>query len=123
MKKRTVLSLIFLIVGVAIYLLFDLEIMAKQSLMFSIIRNFLPDLCWTLSFFFMSINFSSKIVKNNLLFNSLYVLGIALIYELLQYFKVIKGTFDVLDILIYIIAIATACLIEKMIRRKENGKN
>lgn len=122
MKKRFLLSIFFLIIGIITYFLFDIGFMPKSNVLFSIIRNFLPDICWTLSFFFMSISFTIKLAKHNLLLNSLYVFGIALLYELLQYFHIVKGTFDIIDILIYIISITVACLVEKYIRRKENEK-
>ena len=122
MKKRFLLSIFFLIIGIITYFLFDISFMTKINVLFSIIRNFLPDICWTLSFFFMSISFTIKLAKHNLLLNSLYVFGIALLYELLQYFHIVKGTFDIIDILIYIISITVACLVEKYIRRKENEK-
>lgn len=122
MKKRFILSITFLIIGVIIYFLFDIGIMAKSNYVLSIIRNFLPDICWTISFFFLSISFTVSLTEHNLLLNSLYVFGIALVYESLQYFHIVKGTFDVLDIFIYIISITIACLVEKYIRRKENEK-
>ena len=122
MKKRIILSIYFLILGVLIYFLFDIKIISKDILVFSIIRNYLPDLCWTMSFFFLSITLTSNITNKPLLINSLYVLTISLLYEFLQFVKLAKGTFDIGDIFIYIISIIFACLIEKMIRRKKYEK-
>ena len=122
MKKRIFISLTFLIFGVIIYFLFDIGLMKKSITFCSIIRNYLPDICWTFSFFFMSINFTSNITKKSIVFNSLYVLFIAMIYEFLQYYKIISGTFDLIDISLYIVSIIFACLVEIIIRRNEYEK-
>ena len=119
-KKRVVISICFLLLGVLVYFLFDIELLRKENLVLSIIRNFLPDLCWVLSFFFISIIFMSNIVKHSIIINSIYVFSISMLYECLQYFNIVNGTFDILDILIYVISILIACLIEKIVRRKEN---
>lgn len=118
-KKRFILSISFLIIGVITYLLFDMNFLTKSNTLFSIIRDFAPDICWTLSFFFLSIYFTSKLTKNDLIINSLYVFSIAILYELLQCYHIVKGTFDIVDIFIYIISIIIACLFEQYIRRKE----
>lgn len=123
MKKRFILSLSFIIVGMIIYILFDIRFMTKSNMVFSIIRNFLPDICWTFSFFFISINFAYNISKKALLLNSIYVFGIALLFELLQYFNIARGTFDIVDIFIYSITIIFACIIENKIRRNECEKS
>ena len=123
MKKRFILSLSFMIVGVIIYILFDIKFMTKSNIVFSIIRNFLPDICWTFSFFFISINFAYNISKKALLLNSIYVFGIALLFELLQYFNIARGTFDIVDIFIYSITIIFACFIENKVRRNECEKS
>ncbi len=122
MKKRIILSFAFFIIGFFIYFLFKVEIIEKNNIVFLIIRNYVPDICWVLSFYFLSISIMSNITKNDLLFNSLYVLIISLLYEFLQYFKIINGTFDLLDIIIYVLSIGLASLIEIKIRRK-NEKN
>ena len=123
MKKRILISLTFLILGVIIYFLFDIELMKKSNNFCSIIRNYLPDICWTFSFFFMSINFTSNITKKSVIVNSLFVLFIALIYEFLQYHKIIGGTFDLIDISLYIVSVVLACLVENIIRRNEYEKS
>ena len=121
-KKRIVISICFLLLGVLIYFLFDIGLLTKENLVFSIIRDFLPDLCWILSFFFISIIFMAIIIKHSIIINSIYVFLVSVLYECLQCFNIAKGTFDMLDILNYIISILIACLIEKLIRRKENEK-
>lgn len=120
MKKRISLSLLFLLTGVVTYFLFDIDLINKSNFIFKILRNYFSDMCWAFSFFFMSIIFTSNITKKSLLINSVYVLTIAIIFELLQYFKYVKGTFDVIDVFVYIVSTIIACLIEKKLRRKEN---
>ena len=123
MEKRFFLSLSFLIVGLIIYILFNIRYVTKSNIVFSIIRNFLPDICWTFSFFFISINFAHNISKKSLLLNSIYVFGIALLFEILQYFNIAGGTFYILDIIIYGITVIVACFIENRMRRRECEKS
>ena len=122
-KRRLYLVLSFIIIGIITYYLFDIKVLTKSNVVFTIIRNFLPDVCWTISFFFMSIRFATNITKKYILLTSLYVFCIALLFELLQFFKIVKGTFDILDVITYTISIILACLIEILIRRKENEKS
>lgn len=123
MKKRFLLSVIFLIIGVIIYVVYRNGIMVKDNIVLSAIRNYLPDVCWTLSFYYASVNFAFNISKNYILLNSIYVFLISIVFEFLQYFGIVEGTYDILDILIYLTSIIFACLIEIIIRRKENEKN
>lgn len=123
MKKRIVLSTVFLISGIFIYYLFCSKMIEKNNVAFLYIRNYIPDMCWTVGFYLVSINFTKNIVKSDLVINSLYVFVVALIFELLQLTGIVRGTFDIIDISIYIISIIFASLIEKKIRRKENEKN
>ena len=123
MKKRFLLSLFFIIVGLLIYVIYRNEIITKSNIILSTIRNYLPDICWTFSFYFASINFAFNISKNYIVLNSVYVLLISMLFELLQYFGIIKGTYDTVDIFIYIFSIMIACLIEIKMRRKDNDKN
>lgn len=123
MRKRLIMSFTFLLIGVLIYLAFYFKIINKSNSIFLLTRNYFPDMCWTISFFLISINFTAKLSKNDLMVNSLYVLMIALSYELLQYFEIINGTFDIFDIIVYSISIIFACFIEKELRRRENEKS
>ena len=120
MKKRIFLSLSFLILGSLVYLMFDLEVISKSNFIYRFIRNYVPDMCWILSFFLTSINFTRNIAKNDLLMNSLYVLGIGILLEIFQYFNIVKGIFDFFDVLVYIIAVILACSLEIFLRRNKN---
>lgn len=123
MKKRIVLSLTFIIVGIIVYLLYDVKYITKSNIIYSLIRNYLSDICWTLSFFFININFAYNISKKAIFLNSIYIFVIALVFESLQYFNFTRGTFDIFDILVYVISIIIACFIENSIRRNEYEKS
>lgn len=110
-------------IGIIVYSLFNNGVIIKQNVTTSLIRNYLPDICWTLSFFFININFAYNISKNAVILNSIYIFIIALIFEILQYFHIAQGTFDFIDILIYSVSILTAFFIENKIRRKECEKS
>ena len=123
MKKRFIISICFMIIGVVIYLLFNNGIFVKCNNILAIIRNYLPDSCWTFSFYFASINFAYNISNKYIILNSIYIFSVALLFELMQYYDIVEGTFDILDLIIYIISITVACLIEIKIRRNENEKS
>ena len=71
----------------------------------------------------MSINFTKNICKKDLFINSLYVLFIGILYELFQLFNITNGTFDIIDITIYILSVLIADYIEIRLRRNEYEKN
>lgn len=114
MCKRMILSIGLLLLGILIYFLFNGQFLVKDGLITSFIRNYIPDILWTLSFYFASINFAQKITKRYMIFTALYVFLLALFFELLQLVHVINGTFDIFDIIIYFISICIASLIEKI---------
>ena len=119
MRKRMILSICLLLLGIFIYFIFNGQFLIKDGLITSFIRNYVPDILWTLSFYFASINFSKKIVKNYIPFTALYVFLLALLFELLQLVHIINGTFDIFDIIIYFISICIASLIEKIYWREK----
>ena len=123
MKKRIALSFIFLLTGIIIYILFKSHLIVKSNVIFSFMRNYGPDICWTISFYFASIVFVKNVFKKSILVNSLYILLFAMIYEVFQLFGFINGTFDYLDLITYLISILLSCLIELFFRRIENEKN
>ncbi len=118
MRKRIIFSVSVFLLGVIIYFLYIFGLLSKSNMILSFMRNFIPDICWTFSFFFMSIIFSKKIFKNYILANSLYVLFIAVLYESFQLFHIVRGTFDIIDLILYSISVLIACLIEKYIWRE-----
>ena len=123
MKKEILISLVSMIFGLTVYFVFHIGLVHRNNVFFVIIRNYIPDMCWTLSFFFVSISFAKKISKKPLLLNCIYVLSIAIIFEFLQKMDMISGTFDILDILVYVISILSAYFIEKKLRREKYEKS
>ena len=107
-NKRVILSVVSFMIGVVIYWLFNNNVLTKSNLIYTIIRNYVSDGLWVISFFFIAINFSENITKK-------YVLIVGVIFEVMQLTNIANGTFDLLDILVYFIAILIACLIEKNI--------
>lgn len=86
------------------------------------IRNYIPDFLWMISFYFFSVNYSKRITKKYILFTSVYTFALGLFFELLQLANIVRGTFDILDIITYVIAILLADIVEKYIWRDENEK-
>ena len=114
-NKRVILSVVSFMIGVVIYWLFNNNVLTKSNLIYTIIRNYVSDGLWVISFFFIAINFSENITKKYILLTSLFVLIVGVIFEVMQLTNIANGTFDLLDILVYFIAILIACLIEKNI--------
>ena len=119
MRKRIILSICLLVCGIFIYLFFNSEFIDKSNIVTTIIRNFIPDLLWAMSFFFFSIVFARKVFKHYKIVNSLYVLIIGICFELLQLINVVNGTFDMLDIFVYVLSVLLANLIDIYIWRNE----
>jgi len=113
MRKRIIFSLITLLVGIFIYYLSLEHLLIKNNLISSFIRNYVPDILWTISFYSLSVIFSKGITKNYIILTAIYVIVISVIFELLQFTGIVRGTFDVFDIMIYIISTIFASLIEK----------
>lgn len=123
MRKRIILSLITLILGIVIYYLYYKKIIDVSTELLRFVRNFIPDFLWMFSFFFLSVNYSKRITKKYIILTSTYALALGTLFELLQMANVVKGTFDILDIIVYIISILIACIVEKLLWRDENEKN
>ena len=113
MRKRILFSILTLLIGITIYYLGQQHILIKSNIIASFIRNYIPDMLWTLSFYSLSVIFSKNITKNYILFTALYVIIIGVCFEFLQFTGIARGTFDVFDILVYIISASIASLIEK----------
>lgn len=110
MCKRLIIAAAALICGILIYKFCSLW---TSNLLLMIIRNHIPDYLWVVSFYFISVVFIRDITKRYVLWTTFYVVVISIIYEFLQFFCIVKGTFDVIDILAYIAGVITACIIEK----------
>ena len=120
--KRFILSIVAFVIGVSIYWLFNNELLHKNNLIYTIIRNYLSDGLWVISFFFIAINFSKDITQKHILLTSVFVLIIGIIFEIMQLTNVANGTFDIIDILVYFLAILISILIEIKFMEEKNEK-
>jgi len=88
----------------------------KQSLLIRICRNHLLDFLWLFAMnntFFLIYNAS----RHAILLSSLSSISIGVGFEMLQYFRVVAGTYDVIDILVEGSAALISALIIKKTRR------
>ena len=130
MNKRLLyflLSILCLIIGVGVYYFFKKEVLVYESFLglkkmnmegYSF-ANWLPDLCWEISFLFML----SAIWGNWLLVpNSIKIATLAVIIgtELVQMLGWIPGTGDIKDILVYFIGFSIFTLLFYIKRPKMN---
>ena len=82
-----------------------------------VIRNYLPDFCWSISLFITQYIFGSFNQQLSKIYISSTVLGLC--YELGQKSGYWAGTFDIIDILIYQFGFLAAALISKYFFSKE----
>ena len=113
MRKKIIFSLCALLLGILIYILSLEHFLIKNHFIFSFIRNYVPDILWTISFYTISTLFSKNITKYYIIFTAVYVIILGICFEFLQFTGVARGTFDVYDIIVYIISALIASLIEK----------
>jgi len=81
-------------------LLLGLLIYINSKFIGGIFRNYLPDAFWSYSF---SSSFYVFNTKMNLYLKPVFLNFIFVLYEILQHLKIIKGTFDFNDILVYLV--------------------
>ena len=130
MNKRLIyflLSILCLLIGVGLYYFFKKEVLVYESFIglkkmnthgYSF-ANWLPDLCWEISFLFML----SAVWGNwQLVPNSMKLLTLAVIMgtELVQMLGWLPGTGDIKDILVYFIGFSIFTLLFLIKRPKQN---
>ena len=120
MCKKIIYSLCTLIIGICIYLLSSYGLLTKSDYISSFIRNYVPDILWAISFYTLSTVFSKALSKYYIILTALYVILVGIFFEYLQFTGVAMGTFDVFDILVYIISTIIASLTEKYYWREKN---
>lgn len=113
MQKRMIFSIGTLLLGVFVYYLYYKQILINKNIAFILIRNYIPDALWTISFYSICAIFSKGLIKNYILFTAIYVIIIGILFEFLQFTGIVRGTFDIWDIITYIISSIVASLIEK----------
>ena len=121
------LSLLCLVIGVGLYYFFKKDVLVYESFIglkkmntrgYSF-ANWLPDLCWEISFLFML----SAVWGNwRLVPNSIKIVTLSLIIgtELLQMSGLLPGTGDIKDILVYFIGFSIFTLLFYIKRTKQN---
>ena len=130
MNKRLLyilLSILCLVIGAGVYYFFKKDVLVYEALLgikkmntegYSF-ANWLPDLCWEISFLFML----SAVWGNwRLVPNSIKIVALSLIIgtELLQMLGVLPGTGDIKDILVYFIGFSIFTLLFLTKRTKQN---
>lgn len=130
MNKRLLyflLSILCLLIGVGVYYFFKKDILVYES--FIGIKksnvagygfaNWLPDLCWEISFLFMlsAIWGSWLIVPNSI---KIATLAVIIGTELVQMLEWLPGTGDIKDILVYFIGFSIFTMLFLIKRPKKN---
>ena len=130
MNKRLLyflLSILCLVIGVGVYYFFKKDVLVYEAFIgikkmntegYSF-ANWLPDLCWEISFLFML----SAVWGNwRLVPNSIKIVTLSLIVgtELLQMLGLLPGTGDIKDILVYFIGFSIFTLLFLIKRTKQN---
>ena len=130
MNKRLLyflLSILCLIIGVGVYYFFKKDILVyesfigikKSNLQGYSFANWLPDLCWEISFLFMlsAIWGNWRLVPNSI---KIVTFGLIVGTELLQMQGLLPGTGDIKDILVYFIGFSIFTLLFLTKRPKQN---
>jgi hypothetical protein len=130
MNKRLLyflLSILFLVIGVGLYYFFKKDVLVyesfigikKSNIQGYSFTNWLPDLCWEISFLFMlsAIWGHWQLVPNSIKLVSLVVI---IGTELLQMRGLLPGTGDIKDILVYFIGFSIFTLLFLTKRPKQN---
>lgn len=126
--KTYLIALSFLVIGASIYAFFrvniiffdyfgdpfiSIKILLKDTFLYNIFRYSLPDALWYGALLLIQNNIASKHIISKFLFYISVCLPFLL--EILQYYRVIPGTFDIVDIIIYLLTlILFLCLRKKL---------
>ena len=130
MNKRLLyflLSILCLIIGVGVYYFFKKDVLVYEAFIgikkmntggYSF-ANWLPDLCWEISFLFMlsAVWGSWRLVPNSI---KIVTLSLIIGTELLQMSGLLPGTGDIKDILVYFIGFSIFTLLFYTKRNKQN---
>ena len=119
MKGRVYIALLLLVSGACIYTtcrqdmfflaplhgtkfleLIKIDIRYQNGNIFTYFLLFcLPDVLWYIALLWLQVQFYNRSISNKILFY--FAAALPFILEFLQYFKVIAGTFDIVDIIFY----------------------
>ena len=128
MNKRLLyllLSILCLVIGVGVYYFFKKDVLVYEAFIgikkmntegYSF-ANWLPDLCWEISFLFMlsAVWGNWRLVPNSI---KIVTLGLIIGTELLQILGWLPGTGDIKDILVYFIGFSIFTLLFLLKRTK-----
>ena len=130
MNKRLLyflLSILCLVIGVGVYYFFKKDVLVyeafiglqKMNTRGNSFANWLPDLCWEISFLFMlsAVWGNWRLVPNSIKFLTL---GLIIGTELFQILGWLPGTGDIKDILVYFIGFSIFTLLFLTKRPKQN---
>ena len=130
MNKRLLyflLSILCLVIGVGVYYFFKKDVLVYEAFIgikkmntggYSF-ANWLPDLCWEISFLFMltAVWGNWRLVPNSI---KIVTLSLIIGTELLQMQGLLPGTGDIKDILVYFIGFSIFTLLFLTKRTKQN---
>ena len=130
MNKRLLyflLSILCLVIGVGLYYFFKKDVLVyesfigikKSNIQGYSFANWLPDLCWEISFLFMlsAVWGNWQLVPNSM---KLFTLAVIIGTELLQMGGPLPGTGDIKDILVYFIGFSIFTLLFLIKRTKQH---
>lgn len=117
-------SVTALLLGLAIYLCFGENTYLNRLFnirslidICSSLRYYIPDFLWAYSLAFMLTPFCGSVLSG------VVSSGFGIIWEVMQMINVFNGTFDVVDIMMYITASSIAVLILLLFNRRKNYEN
>lgn len=122
MKKSSVLyfaiSMVSLLAGVFIYYI---SAENPSSLTLTFLRNYGSDFCWLFAFVFSLYPFINGVFRKSVFITANLCLICGIAFEALQRVGLINGTGDFWDIVSYLLATLSSCLLIKIINKKEKN--
>lgn len=119
MRKRFICAIAMLALGILIYYISKKYFQVSGGEILKFIRNYIPDSLWSISFYLVSSSILKQISKNYNWLALLYCAVFSILFEVLQKFNIVKGTFDIFDIVTYMISLLFICFLDE---KKEEGK-
>lgn len=89
--------------------LFDIPLFNKSSMLAAFIRNYFCDMCWAYAIIFCLVPIIG-LSKKHIMLSTWIGIVFSIFMEVLQYFSVINGTFDIWDIILEVMACLIASL-------------
>ena len=83
---------------------FEKPVLLQENLFYDFLRYYFVDFLWLASFFNAYLAVRSRVTSASILGSFIVAFLTGIIYELLQCFGIISGTFDLVDIIMYLTA-------------------